>query len=110
MDVKALNLRFIHLMLDAIHDKQKLTLAEYEEMRKQKLLTKVVKKAEVDMGQFKGLSKFVKDDVETGFEALELEKTKKMKQKAKKEVRACLLYQQGLQCLCTSVHALTKRL
>lgn len=53
---------------------------------KEKVLTKVAKKVEVDMGQFKGLSQLVKDDVETGFEALELEKTKRMKQKAKKEV------------------------
>lgn len=63
----------------------KFTLAEYEEMRKEKLLTKTVQKVKVDMKQFEGMAELKKDAVETGFESLEMEKTRRMKQKAKKE-------------------------
>lgn len=75
-------------------------------MMKEKVLVKVAKKVEVDMGQFKGLSKLVKDDEETGFEALELEKTKRMKQKARKEVNQPCTYapMPGVSSFCVMYH------
>lgn len=63
----------------------KFTLAEYEEMMKDKFLTKTVQKFEVDMTQFEGMAELKKTSVETGFEGLEIEKTTKTKLKPRKE-------------------------
>lgn len=70
-------------------EKPKFTLAEYEEMMKDKgsILTPVKKEMPtVDKKQFDGMAVLKKSQEESGFEGLEVERGRKKKEKREKEV------------------------
>lgn len=72
-----------------IEEKKVFTLAEYEEMMKEKNVKMVPSKKEVpivDAKQFDGMAVLKKSEEGSGFEALEVERIRKKKEKREKEV------------------------